>query len=89
MTTKLQPDQGSYLTPSLEKAIVGDAMRSGVMSCEPDLPAATVARMMATHHIHAVVAEGIRHDPVHGGACPGASSPIWTSCAPHVRASRT
>ena len=33
MATKLQPYQGSYLTPSLEKAIVGDAMRAGVMSC--------------------------------------------------------
>ena len=66
MATKLQPYQGSYLTPSLEKAIVGDAMRAGVMSCEPDLPAATVARMMATHHIHAVVVEGIHRDPVHG-----------------------
>ena len=66
MTTKLQPYQGSYLTPSLEKATVADAMRTGVMSCEPDLPATTVARMMATHHIHAVVVEGIHHDRVHG-----------------------
>ena len=45
---------------------MGDAMRAGVMSCEPDLPAATVARMMATHHIHAVVVEGIHRDPVDG-----------------------
>jgi CBS domain-containing protein len=66
MTTKLQPYQGSYLTPSLEKATVRDAMRTGVMGCEPDLPASTVARMMATHHIHAVVVEGIHDDPVHG-----------------------
>src|SRR5512133_1618054 len=66
MTTKLQPYQGSYLTPSLDKGIVRDAMRTGVMSCEPDLPATTVARMMATHHIHAVVVEGIHHAPVHG-----------------------
>lgn len=66
MTAKLQPYQGSYLTPSLEKATVADAMRTGVMSCEPDLPAATAARMMATHHIHAVVVEGIHQDPVHG-----------------------
>jgi CBS domain-containing protein len=66
MTGKLQPYEGSYLTPSLEKATVGDAMRTGIMSCEPDLPAATVARMMATHHIHAVVVEGIHHDSVRG-----------------------
>jgi CBS domain-containing protein len=66
MTAKLQPYQGSYLTPSLETATVSDAMRTGIMSCEPDLPAATVARMMATHHIHAVVVEGIHHDSVRG-----------------------
>jgi CBS domain-containing protein len=66
MTAKLQPYQGSYLTPSLEKATVADAMRTGVMSCEPDLPATTIARTMATHHIHAVVVEGIHHDPIHG-----------------------
>ena len=89
MTSKLQPDQGSHLTPSLEKATVADAMRSGVMSCEPDLPAATVARMMATHHIHSVVVEGIHHDPVHGDASRGASSPTWTFCAPPVRGSRS
>jgi CBS domain-containing protein len=70
MTTKLQPYQGSYLTPSLEKATVADAMRTGVLSCEPDLPAATVARMMATHHIHCVVVEGIHHDPVRGERPP-------------------
>ncbi len=29
MTAKLQPYQGSYLTPSLEKATVADAMRTG------------------------------------------------------------
>jgi CBS domain-containing protein len=66
MSTWIQTCQGSYLTPSLEKATVADAMRTGVMSCPPDLPAAVVARMMATHHIHAVVVEGIHHDPVHG-----------------------
>jgi hypothetical protein len=70
MTTKLQPYQGSYLTPSLEKATVRDAMRTGVMGCEPDLPATTVARMMAT-----------------ASASRGASSPTWTSCAPHAPAS--
>ena len=66
MTAKLQPYQGSYLTPSLEKATVADAMRTRVMSCEPDLPAATAARMTATHHIQSVVVQGIHQDPVHG-----------------------
>jgi CBS domain-containing protein len=62
----IQSWEGSYLTPSLETATVSDAMRVGVMSCEPDAPAAAVARMMGTHHIHAVIVEGIHRDPVHG-----------------------
>ena len=64
--TTIQPWAGSYLTPSLKTATVSDAMRVGVMSCKPDAPAATVSRMMGTHHIHAVIVEGIHLDPVHG-----------------------
>jgi CBS domain-containing protein len=30
-------------------------MRAGVLSCPPDTPLETVARMMASNHIHAVV----------------------------------
>lgn len=66
MTTSIQPFQGSYLTPSFEKATVSDVMRLGVLSCPPDLPVASVARIMATHHVHAVVVDGIRRDPVRG-----------------------
>ncbi|MGZ4269699.1 MAG: CBS domain-containing protein [Solirubrobacteraceae bacterium] len=66
MTTSIQPFQGSYLTPSFESATVADAMRAGVMGCPPDVPATMVARMMATHHIHAVVVEGIHSDAVRG-----------------------
>jgi predicted transcriptional regulator len=66
MTTRIQPDQGSYLTPCFEHATVADAMRTGVMSCPSDVPATTVARMMATHHIHSVVVEGVDNDPIHG-----------------------
>jgi CBS domain-containing protein len=66
MTTPIQPYQGSYLMPAFENATVADAMRPGVMSCQPDAPAVSVARTMATHHIHAVVVDGIRVDPVNG-----------------------
>jgi CBS domain-containing protein len=66
MTTRTQPSQGSYLTACFEHATVADAMRTGVLSCPPDVPATTVARMMATHHIHSVVVEGVHHDPVDG-----------------------
>jgi CBS domain-containing protein len=66
MTTPIQPYQGSYLLPRFDNATVADAMRPGVMSCEPDVAAVDVARTMATHHIHAVVVEGIKLDAVHG-----------------------
>ena len=66
MTTPIQPYQGSYLTPRFDQATVADAMRRGIMSCRPDVPAVEVARIMATHHIHAVVVEGVRLDAVHG-----------------------
>jgi CBS domain-containing protein len=62
----IQPWEGSYLAPSLENATVADAMRVGVLSCEPDEPAAAVARMMGTHHIHAVIVDGVHRDAVHG-----------------------
>ena len=66
MSTSIQPYQGSYLTPAVEKATVAGVMRPGVMGCPPDAPAAMVARMMSTHHIHAVVVEGVQGDPVRG-----------------------
>jgi CBS domain-containing protein len=66
MTRTIEPHQGSYLTPCFEHATVADAMRTGVMSCPADVPATTVARMMATHHIHSVVVEGVHSDPIHG-----------------------
>jgi CBS domain-containing protein len=66
MTTRIQPYQGSYLTPCFEHATVADAMRTGVMSCPPDVPATTVARMMATYHIHSVVVDGVHQGAVHG-----------------------
>jgi CBS domain-containing protein len=47
--------QGSYLTPSFEHARVVDAMRVGVISCPPDTSMETVARIMASNHVHAVV----------------------------------
>jgi CBS domain-containing protein len=50
--------EGSYLTPSWERARVGDAMRTGVISCPPDTAMDTVARIMATNHVHAIVVLG-------------------------------
>jgi CBS domain-containing protein len=59
MSTPVQTFRGSYLLPGFDKATVVDVMRPGVMSCSPDVPAALVARMMATHRIHAVVVEAV------------------------------
>ncbi len=47
--------QGSYRAPSFEHARVSDAMRAGVISCSPDASLRTVARVMATNHVHSVV----------------------------------
>ena len=66
MSTSIQPFQGSYLTPAFEKATVAGVMRPGVMGCPPDAPATMVARMMATHHIHAVVVDGVQGDALRG-----------------------
>jgi CBS domain-containing protein len=47
--------EGSYRSPSFEKAQVSDAMHPGVVSCTRDTPLRTVARIMAERHIHSVV----------------------------------
>src|SRR5579862_9409494 len=64
MSATATPSYGSYLMPSLERATVGDAMHPGILSCNPDLPLTEVARMMATHHVHALAVIGVSHqDP--------------------------
>jgi CBS domain-containing protein len=46
---------GSWRAPTFAHARVADAMRSGVIACPPDSSLRTVARMMATNHVHSVV----------------------------------
>jgi CBS domain-containing protein len=41
--------------PSLAKLRVVDAMHPGLISCSPEAPLRTVARMMATYRVHAVL----------------------------------
>lgn len=50
------PSQGSHLTPAFERATVADAMHVGIVTCAPDAPLATVARTMASHHVHCIAA---------------------------------
>jgi CBS domain-containing protein len=45
--------------PALEHALVEDVMHSGIVSCPPQTDLLTVARTMASRHIHAVVVSGI------------------------------
>jgi CBS domain-containing protein len=46
---------GSYLISSFSTASVAEAMRHGVISCRPDASLTTVARMMASNHVHSIV----------------------------------
>jgi CBS domain-containing protein len=54
-TFPIQTARGSYLTPRYENATVADVMRHGVITCTPETTLRTVARMMASYHVHAVV----------------------------------
>jgi CBS domain-containing protein len=60
--TALQRNHGSFLTQSLERATVAEAMHPGILSCEPDAPLTEVAKMMAAHHVHCVAVIGISHE---------------------------
>jgi CBS domain-containing protein len=62
----LSPPRGSDRAPALEHALVEDVMRAGIISCGPETDLTTVARMMATNHVHAIVVSGIELTP-HGG----------------------
>jgi CBS domain-containing protein len=66
MSATAKPTYGSYLTPSLAHATVGEAMHPGILSCPADATPTTVARMMATHHVHCVAVMKPAHDPPGG-----------------------
>ena len=40
--------------PAFESATAGDVMSRGVISCSPETPLRVVAKMMATHGVHAI-----------------------------------
>ena len=58
MATSDVTPRGSDRIPTLAAATIGDVMHGGVISCPPDTDLVAVARLMATHHIHAVVVDG-------------------------------
>lgn len=41
-------------------------MHRGIFSCGPETDLTTVARLMATHHVHAVVVSGVERTPQGG-----------------------
>lgn len=67
MSFPIQTAPGSYLMPRYEHATVGDVMRHGVITCDADATLRSVARMMSSHHVHAVV---VIEDDGDGGLSP-------------------
>ena len=47
--------RSSHRPQSLEGLRVIDAMHPGMISCPPETPLSTVARMMATYRVHAII----------------------------------
>ena len=45
-----------------------DAMHPGVISCQPDAPLQTVARMMATYRVHAIIVTSHGEEELPGGS---------------------
>ena len=58
MRTNHMHETGSDRLPTLTHGTVGDVMRHGVLSCPPETDLRSVARIMATNRIHAVVVSG-------------------------------
>ena len=48
------PHRSESLSVALEGVTVADVMHHGVISCPPETPLRVVARMMATHAVHAI-----------------------------------
>ncbi len=55
MNTTTPKKSRSRAVLPFEEATVGDAMSRGVISCAPETPLRTVARMMTTYGVHAVL----------------------------------
>jgi CBS domain-containing protein len=57
--------------PALGQLRVIDAMHPGLISCTPDTPLRTVARMMATYRVHAIVVTAHGEEELPGGGLWG------------------
>jgi CBS domain-containing protein len=60
----------------LDELFVAEAMHPGLISCPLDAPLRTVARMMATYRVHAVLVTGHGEEELPGGGVWGVISDI-------------
>ena len=58
-----RPGYFSQTPPHFDNALVADAMRPGVFTCQPETPLRVVAQMMAANHIHTVVLAADEGEP--------------------------
>ena len=68
----MRDSQQNY--PALGQLRVGDAMHPGLISCSPDTPLRTVARMMATYRVHAILVSAHGEETLPGGGVWGVVS---------------
>ena len=61
MPTSLQ------IYPALRQLRVVDAMHPGLISCSPDTPLRTIARMMATYRVHTILVTAHGEEKLPGG----------------------
>ena len=69
---------GSY--PALGTLRVIDAMHPALITCSPDSSLRTIARMMATYRVHAILVTAHGDERARGGEAAGGSSPTSTFC---------
>ena len=60
--TTTQRPRGSFPLPAFGDATVADAMRPGILGCDPDASLTDVARMMAINHVHCVAVMAMAYD---------------------------
>jgi CBS domain-containing protein len=60
--------------PALRQLRVIEAMHPGLISCSPDTPLRTVARMMATYRVHAILVTAHGEEELPGGSVWGVVS---------------
>src|SRR5262245_61761118 len=85
--TTTKPFQPTYVGPPFDEARVHDAMRLGVITCQPETTLADVARMMTGYGIHCVIVSGV--DPAGEGRPWGVVDALDVAAAGAEAGSRT